>query len=128
MADILANLIARSLARCPEHGSATERWSECRCAAAREAAARAAERRQVGPAAERAADLPVGAGRERQDAEATLARVRVIARRLAAHAQGFRDVLDDTDRAPWSNTVSADLDELLAALTLTRLIDTQEQS
>lgn len=33
--DVLADLIAR----CPEHGTATETWPECRCAAARKAAA-----------------------------------------------------------------------------------------
>jgi hypothetical protein len=58
---------------------------------------------------------------QRQDAvlrraEADLARVREVASRLAAHAQGFRDILDDTDRGPWGNTVGTDLAELLAAL------------
>jgi hypothetical protein len=34
-ADVLADLIAR----CPEHGTRTEAWPECRCAAARKTAA-----------------------------------------------------------------------------------------
>ena len=49
-------------------------------------------------------------------AKATLARVREIGRRLTAHAAGFQDVLDDTDRGPWARTVSADLEELRAVL------------
>lgn len=45
------------------------------------------------------------------------ARFQVIARRLIAHAAGFQDVLDDSDRDPWARTVRADLNELRAALT-----------
>lgn len=32
--------------------------------------------------------------------------------RLAAHAVGFQDVLDDSDRGPWGKTVGADIAEL----------------
>jgi len=39
-----------------------------------------------------------------------------IARRLAAHAVGFQDVLDDTDRGPWARTVGADITALCTAL------------
>lgn len=48
--------------------------------------------------------------------EAAVAGVREIACRLAAHAKGFQDVLDDTDRGPWGRTVDADIQALLAAL------------
>ncbi len=57
------------------------------------------------------------AGEEREhNAEQTLAAVRTIARRLAAHAKGFQDVLDDTDRGPWARTAGADIEELTTAL------------
>jgi hypothetical protein len=49
-------------------------------------------------------------------AEAKTARAGRITRRLVAHALGFQDALDDTDRDPWARMVRADLDELLAAL------------
>ncbi|MCX5285960.1 hypothetical protein [Streptomyces sp. NBC_00198] len=42
--------------------------------------------------------------------------VRRIVRRLAAHAAGFQDVLDDSDRGPWGTTVGADIAALQAAL------------
>lgn len=45
-------------------------------------------------------------------AEATLERIREVARRLANHAVGFQDVLDDSDRGPWAKTVGADIAEL----------------
>lgn len=41
---------------------------------------------------------------------------RAVFRRLRAHLAGFQDVLDDSDRGPWANTVGADLDELGALL------------
>ncbi len=50
------------------------------------------------------------------NAESVLGRVRRIASRLAAHAVGFQDVLDDSDRAPWAKTVGADITELADAL------------
>ncbi|WP_042170155.1 hypothetical protein [Streptomyces sp. NBRC 110035] len=43
---------------------------------------------------------------------AVLDRVREIVRRLDAHAVGFQDVLDDSDRDPWAKTVRADIAEL----------------
>ncbi|MFJ2630887.1 hypothetical protein ACIO6U_02835 [Streptomyces sp. NPDC087422] len=49
-------------------------------------------------------------------AEAALARVREVARRLTAHAAGFQDVLDETDRDPWAKTVRADLNDLRTLL------------
>lgn len=49
-------------------------------------------------------------------AEATLSRVQRIVRRLAAHAVGFRDVLDEGDAGAWGRTVGTDLAELSAAL------------
>ncbi|MGW0920147.1 hypothetical protein ACWD3J_14155 [Streptomyces sp. NPDC002755] len=48
-----------------------------------------------------------------QTDRAALTEVRKLVRRLAAHAEGFRDVLDDSDRDPWAKTVRADI----AALT-----------
>jgi hypothetical protein len=47
---------------------------------------------------------------------AALEGARGIARRLAAHAVGFQDVLDDTDRGPWAKTVGADITALCTAL------------
>ncbi|MEV0556284.1 hypothetical protein AB0I27_22880 [Streptomyces sp. NPDC050597] len=38
-----------------------------------------------------------------------LRRARDLSRRLAAHAAGFRDVLDDSDSGPWARTVGADI-------------------
>lgn len=49
-------------------------------------------------------------------AEGALGRVRRIASRLAAHAVGFQDVLDESDRGPWGRTVGADIAELSAAV------------
>jgi hypothetical protein len=49
-------------------------------------------------------------------AEATLTAVRKAVGRLAAHAVGFQDVLDESDREPWGRTIGADLTELQAAL------------
>jgi hypothetical protein len=40
--------------------------------------------------------------------------VRVLVRRLAAHAVGFQDVLDEGDRGPWGTTVGADIAALSA--------------
>lgn len=51
-----------------------------------------------------------------ETAEATLERVCKVASRLAAHAVGFGDVLDDSDRGPWGRTVGADIAELSAAV------------
>lgn len=42
-------------------------------------------------------------------AEATLERIQRVIRRLANHAVGFQDVLDDSDREPWAKTVGADI-------------------
>jgi len=47
---------------------------------------------------------------------AAVEHARGIARRLAAHAVGFQDVLDDTDRDPWARTVGADITALCEAL------------
>ncbi|MFE2563103.1 hypothetical protein [Streptomyces mirabilis] len=58
--------------------------------------------------AEPAAPVPPSAPTNR----AALDELRVIARRLAAHAAGFQDVLDDSDRDPWAKTVGADIAEL----------------
>jgi hypothetical protein len=41
-----------------------------------------------------------------------LDRIRKVVRRLAAHAVGFQDVLDESDRGPWGKTVAADIAEL----------------
>jgi hypothetical protein len=49
-------------------------------------------------------------------AESALADVRRIVSRLAAHAVGFGDVLDESDRGPWGRTVGADIAELSAAV------------
>lgn len=49
-------------------------------------------------------------------AEGALGRVRRIALRLAAHAVGFQDVLDEGDRGAWGKTVGADIAELSAAV------------
>jgi hypothetical protein len=43
---------------------------------------------------------------------AVLERIRVAVRRLAAHAVGFGDVLDESDRGPWGKTIAADIAEL----------------
>jgi hypothetical protein len=45
-------------------------------------------------------------------AEAALERIQRVIRRLANHAVGFQDVLDDSDRDPWAKTVGADIAEL----------------
>ncbi|MFI8535395.1 hypothetical protein ACIGMX_34760 [Streptomyces aquilus] len=57
--------------------------------------------------AEDAAVLPASV--DRAD---VLDRIRGVVRRLAAHAVGFQDVLDESDRGPWGKTVAADIDEL----------------
>lgn len=49
-------------------------------------------------------------------ADAALDRVREVVRRLAAHAVGFQDVLDEGDRGAWGKTVGADIAELTAAV------------
>ena len=41
-----------------------------------------------------------------------LDRVRTVVSRLANHAVGFQDVLDDSDRDPWARTVGVDIAEL----------------
>jgi hypothetical protein len=46
------------------------------------------------------------------DRTAVLDRIREVVRRLAAHAVGFQDVLDESDRGPWGETVGADIAEL----------------
>lgn len=43
---------------------------------------------------------------------AALERIREVVHRLANHAVGFQDVLDDSDRGPWAKTVGADIAEL----------------
>lgn len=53
---------------------------------------------------------------ERDRLRAELESVRRIVRRLAAHAVGFGDVLDESDRGPWGRTVGADIAELSAAV------------
>lgn len=57
--------------------------------------------------------------RRAEEAEAATARAREIVRRLAAHAVGFQDVLDDSDRDPWAKTVGADIVALQDALSVT---------
>jgi len=44
--------------------------------------------------------------------QSALERIREVVRRLAAHAVGFQDVLDDSDRGPWGKTIGADIAEL----------------
>ena len=55
--------------------------------------------------------LPPPAARA-DEAEATLERIQGVVRRLANHAVGFQDVLDDSDRDPWGRLVGADIAEL----------------
>lgn len=62
------------------------------------------------------ADRGIANGQRAERAEAALTRARTVAGRLAAHAAGFQDALDDTDRGPWGKTIGADLDDLRAAL------------
>jgi DNA anti-recombination protein RmuC len=50
--------------------------------------------------------------RLRADQAAELHRIREVVRRLAAHAVGFQDVLDESDRGPWGKTLAADIAEL----------------
>lgn len=45
-----------------------------------------------------------------------LKQLRDIGHRLAAHAVGFQDVLDESDRGPWGKTVGADIAELCEVL------------
>jgi hypothetical protein len=45
-----------------------------------------------------------------------LEEARTIVRRLAAHAAGFQDALDESDRDPWGRLVGADIAALSAAL------------
>lgn len=59
--DVLADLIAR----CPEHGTSTETWPECRCAAARKTAAMLAG--SVTPADFVTVEYPDGTTRTRLD-------------------------------------------------------------
>lgn len=44
-----------------------------------------------------------------------IAEVRRIVMRLIAHATGFQDVLDESDRDPWARLVRADIDALRTA-------------
>lgn len=60
--------------------------------------------------------------------EAALGQARGIVRRLAAHAVGFQDVLDDSDRDPWARTVGADIAGLRAALADEQPADEVEQA
>lgn len=46
-----------------------------------------------------------------------IAEVRKIANRLLAHAKGFQDILDDSDRDPWARLVRGDIERLRAAVT-----------
>lgn len=48
---------------------------------------------------------------------AALDQIRSLVRRLAAHAVGFKDVLEESDSGPWGKTVGADIAELSRALT-----------
>ncbi|GAA1887757.1 hypothetical protein GCM10009837_06920 [Streptomyces durmitorensis] len=50
-------------------------------------------------------------------------RVTEIVNRLAAHAKGFQDVLDESDRGPWGRLVCGDIDELRTALADPALAD-----
>jgi chromosome segregation ATPase len=54
--------------------------------------------------------------RANEEHAAVLGRIRETVRRLAAHAAGFGDVLDDSDRGPWAKTVGADIAELIDVL------------
>ncbi|TFI30114.1 hypothetical protein [Streptomyces sp. 4R-3d] len=51
-----------------------------------------------------------------RELRAELEQAREVTRRLAAHAAGFQDVLDDSDRDPWARTVRADIAALRAVL------------
>lgn len=44
-----AEIVADLIAHCPEHGTSTETWMECRCAAARKAAATITAVASAGP-------------------------------------------------------------------------------
>lgn len=63
-------------------------------------------------------DIPMRDGQpvcprcELRDQAAVLNRLRATVHRLAAHAVGFQDVLDEFDRGPWGKTVGADIAEL----------------
>ncbi|WP_405676750.1 hypothetical protein OG292_19160 [Streptomyces sp. NBC_01511] len=59
-----------------------------------------------------AADLAAEIARLRAELE----QAREVTRRLTAHAVGFQDVLDDSDRDPWARTVRADIAALSAVL------------
>jgi hypothetical protein len=63
----------------------------------------------------READNPTvpPAGRDLRD---RIAQARTIVNRLAAHAKGFQDVLDESDRNPWARLVRADIDNLAKEL------------
>ncbi|MGW7617453.1 hypothetical protein ACWGLG_16605 [Streptomyces antimycoticus] len=52
-----------------------------------------------------------------------LEEARTIVRRLAAHAAGFQDVLDESDRDPWGRLVGADIAALSAALSRVPQVD-----
>ncbi|APY88203.1 hypothetical protein DCW30_05710 [Streptomyces alfalfae] len=57
-------------------------------------------------------------------ADRDLRSLRRVVDRLAAHARGFQDVLDESDRGPWGQTVGADISELQEAVTaLPALVD-----
>ena len=51
-----------------------------------------------------------------EQAAAALDSARGAHRTLRAQLAAFQDVLDDTDRGPWANTVTASMDELATAL------------
>jgi hypothetical protein len=61
-------------------------------------------------------ELYQAARRDLAASAAVIEQVRGIVRRLAAHAVGFQDVLDDSDRAPWAKTVGADITALCTTL------------
>ncbi|MEU6990323.1 hypothetical protein ABZ953_06630 [Streptomyces sp. NPDC046465] len=42
--------------------------------------------------------------------------IRKLVNRLVAHAKGFQDVLEESDRDPWARLVRADIDELRTAI------------
>lgn len=60
-------------------------------------------------------DQPKDAPADR-DLRDRIAEVRKIAKRLVAHAKGFQDMLDESDRDPWARLVRADIDELVTSL------------
>ncbi len=97
------------------------RQGETEAVRARKAAEQLAENMQSrATAMETRAETAIAARDEAilraETSEAAMEHVRKIASRLAAHAQGFRDVLDEVDHGPWGRTVGADITELTDVL------------